>query len=472
MAELQVRSLSGDSTTLDEDALAQLSGAVRGQVVLPGDGDYDDVRQIWNAMIDRKPGLIVRCSGTADVMHTVRFARRHNLLVSVRGAGHNIAGKSLSDGAVLIDLSPMNSVRVDPVAKVAVVGPGATLGDLDHETQAFGLACPVGINSTTGVAGLTLGGGFGWLSRTFGMTVDNLVAADVVNADGELLRCNADQSPDLFWAIRGGGGNFGIVTSFEFQLHAVGPEVMAGPVVFPFEQAGNVLKAYRDFCAGCADELAAWAVIRDAPPLPFLPPEAHGTRVLIIVGLYSGDLADGEKAMAPLRQLGEPIADGFGAYPLAGFQQAFDPLLTSGARNYWKSHNFTGLDDKLIDMLVDYGNRLPSPQSEIFVAQMGGATNRVDPSATAYPHRDVEFIMNVHTRWDAPAQDQTCIDWARDFYEATRPLATGGVYVNFISEGEDRIEGAYGANYERLARVKAQYDADNFFRENQNIRPK
>lgn len=471
MAELQVRSLSGEMKTLSEATIEAFSGGIRGPLMKPDDTGYEDARQIWNAMIDRRPGMIVQCSGTADVMAAVKFAREHQLLVSVRGAGHNIAGKSLYDGALLIDLSAMNSVQVDPDARIAVAGPGATLGDLDHETQAYGLAVPVGINSTTGVGGLTLGGGFGWLSRKYGLTVDNLLAAEVVTAEGERIRCDANSHGDMFWATCGGGGNFGIVTSFEFRLHPVGPEVMSGPAVFPFDQATSVLKAYRDFCADCPDELTVWAVIRDAPPLPFLDPDVHGSRVLIIVALYNGDMTEGEKALAPLRQLGSPIADGFAPHPFVGFQQAFDPLLTPGVRNYWKSHNFTGLTDELIDMLVDYGSRLPSPDSEIFIAQMGGATNRVDSSATAYPHRDAEFVMNVHTRWDKPDQDQTCIDWARDFYDATLPLATGGVYVNFISEGEDRIEGAYGANYERLTKVKGKYDPDNFFRVNQNIKP-
>ncbi|WP_432698491.1 FAD-binding oxidoreductase [Marinobacterium sp. YM272] len=471
MAELKVRSLSGDSIALNEEQLSQLQGMIHGQVLCPGDLEYDSAREIWNAMIDRKPGLIVVCSGTADVMNAVSFARQNNLLVSVRGAGHNIAGKSLSDGAMLIDLSALRSVRVDPEAKTVKVGPGATLGDLDHECQTFGLACPVGINSTTGVAGLTLGGGFGWLSRSYGMTVDNLLSAEMVTADGARLVCNEQQNPDLFWAVRGGGGNFGIVTEFEFKLHSVGPQVMAGPTVFPFAQAKSVLTEYRALCEKSPDQLTLWAVIRDAPPLPFLPEEVHGTRVVIIVGVYNGDLESGEKALAPVHQLGQEVGTGIGAYPFAGFQQAFDPLLTPGARNYWKSHNFTGLPDNLIDMLVDFGGRLPSAQSEIFVAQMGGVINRVDPTATAYPHRDTEFIMNVHTRWDSADQDKTCIDWARDFYDTTRPLATGGVYVNFISEGEERVDGAYGENYDRLAAIKAQMDPDNFFRENQNIRP-
>ncbi len=471
MADLQVRSLSGDSVSLNEDQLAQLAAQVRGELVRPGDSNYDESREIWNAMIDRKPGLIVRCSGTADVINTVKFARQHNLLVSVRGAGHNIGGKSLADGAVLIDLGLMNYVRVDPDARQAIVGGGATLGDLDHETQAFGLACPVGINSTTGIAGLTLGGGFGWLSRSHGLTIDNLVAVDLVTADGRLLHCSAAEYTDLFWAIRGGSGNFGIITAFRFKLHHVGPEVMSGPAVFPFEQAGDILKAYRDFCARCPDQLTVWAVIRDAPPLPFLPPEHHGKRSLIIVALYNGDLGEGEKLISPIRELGDAVADGFAPHPFVGFQQAFDPLLTPGARNYWKSHNFTSLSNELIEQIVDFGGRLPSPDSEIFVAQMGGATNRIAPNATAYPHRDAEFVMNVHTRWQEPSQDQTCIDWAREFYEATLPMATGGVYVNFISEGEERIDGAYGENYARLARIKSEYDPDNFFRVNQNIQP-
>lgn len=471
MARIQVRSLNGEDVTLGTQILDDFRTQIRGQIVAPGDSNYDEVRKIWNAMIDRRPGLIVRCTGTADVLQAVRFARHQQLLISVRGAGHNIAGKSLQEGALLVDLELMRTVRVDPDTRIAVVGPGATLGDVDHETQAYGLVVPTGINSTTGIAGLTLGGGFGWTSRSLALTADNLIAAEVVTAEGERLRCDENNHADLFWAIRGGGGNFGIVTSFEFKLHPVGPEVMAGPIVFPFDQADSVLYKYRKFCANCPEELTVWAVMRDAPPLPFLPPEVHGTRVLILAALYSGSMDAGEKVLSQLQELGQPIGDGFGSYPFAKFQQAFDPLLTPGARNYWKSHNFTELSDGLIDTLVDYGSKLPSPQSEIFVAQMGGATNRVAPDATAYPHRDVEFIMNVHTRWDTSDQDKACVAWARKFYDATRPFATGGVYVNFISEDEDRVQGAYGVNYDRLAQVKAKYDPDNFFSQNQNVSP-
>ncbi|MEZ9950764.1 FAD-binding oxidoreductase [Vibrio breoganii] len=468
----KIRALNGEMKSLTEDDIGDIRSRIRGQVLFPEDEGYDAVRQIWNAMIDRSPAIVVRCSGTADVIQAVLFAKEHQLLTTVRGAGHNIAGKSLFDAAMLIDLGLISSVQVDPDARTAIAGPGATLGDVDHESQAYGLAVPTGINSTTGIAGLTLGGGMGWLSRSYGLTADNLISAEIVTAAGERMQCSAVQNADLFWAICGGGGNFGIVTSFKFKLHPVGPLVMAGPIVFPFSQAKSVLYAYRKFCSTCPDNLTVWAVIRDAPPLPFLPEEVHGTRVLILPALYNGDLEEGKQLLAQLQNLGSPIADGFGAYPFVGFQQAFDPLLTPGARNYWKSHNFTELSDELIEQLVVYGGNLPSSQSEIFVAQMGGATNRVASDANAYPHRDVEFIMNVHTRWSETAEDTQCITWAKSFYQATEEFATGGVYVNFISEDEQRVEGAYGSNIERLSEIKAKYDPDNFFCVNQNITPK
>jgi FAD/FMN-containing dehydrogenase len=471
MTQVRLNTLAGTQEILSGDDVADLRSKIHGEVLTEADSNYDEVREIWNAMIDRKPGLIVRCMDSDDVVQAVRFAKQRDLLVSIRGAGHNIAGKSIQDGTLLIDLSLMRSVRVDPDARTAAAGPGATLGDVDRETQAYGLAVPTGINSTTGIGGLTLGGGFGWLSRSLGLTIDNLIAAEVVTAAGERIRCSESEHPDLFWATRGGGGNFGIVTEFEFKLHPVGPEVTSGPIVFPQLEAKEVLLRYREFCKDSPEELTVWAVLRGAPPLPFLDPSVHGTSVLILAALYNGSLEEGAEALEPLRKLGNPIADGFGPHPFAGFQQAFDPLLTPGMRNYWKSHNFTELSDGLVDRLVEYAAALPSPHSEIFVAQMGGATNRVAPDATAYPHRDVEFVMNVHTRWEDPEQDETCIDWARDFYNATEPFATGGVYVNFISEGEDRVEGAYGANYARLAEVKAKYDPENFFRINQNITP-
>jgi FAD/FMN-containing dehydrogenase len=472
MTHLSVNALDGGTKTLGDDLLSDLRARVRGEVVTPADASYDEVRQVWNGMIDRKPGVVVRCTSAEDVMEAVRYARGYGLLVSVRGAGHNIAGKCVHDGAMLIDLSLMNSVRVDSKARIAVAGPGATLGDVDRETQAHGLAVPAGINSTTGIGGLTLGGGFGWLSRSLGLTIDSLVAAEVVTAAGERVRCTQDEHADLFWATRGGGGNFGVVTSFEFKLHSVGPEVISGPLVFPMEGAMDVLRGYREFCKTSPDELTVWAVLRGAPPLPFLDADVYGKPVLILAALYNGPMSDGAKAVEPLAGLGNPIANAIGPHPYAGFQQAFDGLLTPGARNYWKSHNFTSLSDGLLAKLIEYASKLPSPHSEIFLAQMGGATNRVASDATAYPHRDVEFVMNVHTRWEDAGQDDKCVAWAREFYAATEPFATGGVYVNFISDGEERVAGAYGANYARLEKIKAKYDPDNFFCLNQNIAPK
>jgi len=402
----------------------------------------------------------------------VNFARERDLLVAVRGAGHNIAGNAVCDGGLLIDLSQMKSVRVDPVKRVARVEPGVTLGELDNETQSFGLATPVGINSTTGVAGLTLGGGFGWLSRKHGLTVDNLISADVVTADGKLLHADAENNADLFWGIRGGGGNFGIVTSFEFRLHPVGPEVLSGLIVHPAADAPSVIRHYREFVAQAPEDLTCWLVLRKAPPLPFLSEEVHGTDVLVIAVCYLGDMQDGEKLLKPLRDFGKPHADVVGPHPFTAFQQAFDPLLTPGARNYWKSHNFPELGDEAIETLLRFAASLPSGQSEIFVAQMGGATNRVAPDATAYHHRDAAFVMNVHTRWEDEQDDEKCIAWAREFFEAMLPFATGGVYVNFMTEEEtDRIAPAYGGNYQRLVELKDKYDPTNMFRLNQNIKP-
>jgi FAD/FMN-containing dehydrogenase len=373
----------------------------------------------------------------------------------------------------MLDLTPMKSVRIDPVHKTARVEPGVTLGEYDREAQTFGLATPLGINSTTGVAGFTLGGGFGWTSRKLGMTVDNLIAADVVTADGKLLRASADENPELFWAIRGGGGNFGVVTSFKYRLHQVGPQVIAGLVVHPFAQAKEVLEAWRAFVATAPDEVSAWVVLRKAPPLPFLPAEWHGKEILVLAVCALGDLEAAEKAVAPLRAIGKPIADVVGPAPFTAWQQAFDPLLTPGARNYWKSHDFKQLDDGLLQVVTDAAAKLPGADTEVVLANLGAAVNRVPADATAYPHRDVNFIMNVHTRWSDASQDQACIAWARQLFDAAAPFATGGVYVNFMPEDEtSRVQtGAYGRNYERLAKAKAKYDPNNLFRMNQNIKP-
>src|SRR5262245_7171208 len=468
-------SLRDESKRIPTEAIERLKGRLKGACHVAGQPEYETARTSWNAMIDRRPSVIVRPADASDVAQAVDFAREQDVVLAVRGGGHNIAGNAVSDGGVMIDLTSMKSILVDTANRTVKVGPGVTLGELDAATQAHGLATPLGINSTTGVAGLTLGGGFGWISRKFGLTADNLIAADVVTAEGRVLRASDRENPDLFWALRGGGGNFGVVTSFEYRLHPHGPEVLAGLIVHPLSKAKEMLEGYRSITMNAPDELAIWFVLRKAPPLPFLPAEVHGKEILVFAACYAGDIEEGRKAVAPLQALGKPIADVIGPAPFAGWQTALDPLLTPGARNYWKSHEFTRIDDGLIDALVDAASRLPSDECEIAFAQLGGAINRKPVDATAYPHREVNWALNVHTRWRDPAQDQACIAWARKLFDDTARYGTGGVYVNFMPEDEtatDRVRtGAYGPNYERLAKIKAKYDPNNLFRMNQNIRP-
>jgi FAD/FMN-containing dehydrogenase len=444
----------------------------RGDVILPGDPAYDEVRQIWNAMIDRKPALIARCKSPEDVVQAVKFARKYELLVAIRGGGHNIAGNAVCDDGLMIDLSLMKGVQVDSKARRAIVEPGCTLADFDAVAQAHGLATPLGINSTTGVAGLTLGGGFGWLSRKYGMTIDNLLSADVVMADGSRLRASEAENADLFWGLRGGGGNFGIVTSFEFQLHPVGPNVLSGLIVFPFEQAKSVITQFARFTETMPDDLNVWMITRKAPPLPFLPAKVHGKEMVALALCHVGNPIEGEKLIAPLREFGTELGEHVGVQPFTAWQQAFDPLLTRGARNYWKTHNFVRISDGVIDAIIEYAGKLPSPYCEIFIGSMGGQTSRVAPDAMAYSSRDAKYVMNVHGRWESAADDERGITWAREFFARTRPFASSGAYVNFLTEEEtDRIASAYGAMYNRLVELKKKYDPTNFFRMNQNIKP-
>jgi FAD/FMN-containing dehydrogenase len=443
-----------------------------GSVLTAASPGYEDARTVWNGMIDRHPALIARCASTKDVVESIRFAMDRQLIVAVRGGGHNISGSAVCDGGFMIDLSTMKNVRVDPERRVARVQPGVTLGEFDDAAQKFGLATPVGINSTTGIAGLTLGGGFGWLSRKLGLTIDNLLEAEVVTAHGDIVRASEREHADLFWAVRGGGGNFGIVTEFVFRMHAVGPEVLAGMIVHPLSVARDVVRFYRDFVTDAPEELACWFVLRRAPPLPFLPRQWHGKEILALAVCYSGKAAEGERVTQPLRKFGSPLADVIAPQRYSAWQTTFDPLLTPGQRNYWKSLCFRDLSDSLIDTLIDFAGRIPDPQTEIPFAQLGGAVSRVPADATAYAHRDAEFMLNVHGRWSDPAKDDACISWARALFAAAAPFATGGVYVNFLTQDEsDRIPAAYGANYARLVRLKNRFDPTNLFRVNQNIRP-
>jgi FAD/FMN-containing dehydrogenase len=458
--------------TLQETHIEELRKHFQDYVLLPGQADYDAVRTIWNAMIDRRPALILRCRSEQDIVQAVRFARKHNLLVSVRGGGHNIAGNAVCDNGLMIDLSLMKGVRVDANARRAAVEPGCNLADFDAAAQAHGLATPLGINSTTGVAGLTLGGGFGWLSRKYGLTIDNLLAADVVTPDGNLVRASQTETDDLFWGIRGGGGNFGIVSSFEFQLHPVGPDVLSGLIVFPFDQAKQVITEFARFTKDMPDELNVWMITRQAPPLPFLPNDVHGKEMVALAVFFAGDPSEGAKLIQPLRGFGTVLGEHVGVQPYLAWQQAFDPLLTPGARNYWKSHNFSELGEGVIDSIIEYAGTLPSPQCEIFIGTLGGQTTRVDPEAMAYSSRDAKYVMNVHARWESPTEDQRCISWAREFFAKTKPFASGGAYINFLTQEEaDRVASAYGRTYNRLVQIKKKYDPTNLFRMNQNIKP-
>jgi FAD/FMN-containing dehydrogenase len=464
--------MSGSAVELDDAAITGLKSRLKGSLLKKGDAGYDEARTIWNAMIDRHPALVAQCATAADVQETVRFAAQHGLLTAIKGGGHNIAGNAVCDGGLLIEFSRMKAVTVDPKARTARVEPGATLGDFDRETQKHGLATPLGINSTTGVAGLTLGGGFGWLSRRYGMSVDNLISCDVVLADGQLVKASEKDNPDLFWALRGGGGNFGVVTSFEFKLHPVGPNVLAGLFVFPLSDATAALKKYREYIKALGDDTTVWVVMRKAPPLPFLPPSVHGKEVIVFAAFHSGDEAAGRRAIEPVRGFGNLVGEALGMQPYTGWQSAFDPLLTPGARNYWKSHNLTDVADGLINLLVEYIGKLPSDDCEIFLGGIGAATTRVSPEAMAYSHRSTVYAMNVHGRWNSPADDDKCISWARDFCKKTEPFATGGVYVNFLTADEmSRVRAAYGPNYDRMVKAKQKYDPTNFFRMNMNVAP-
>ena len=464
------------SETLDapgQAAINDLRARLRGRVVEPGDPAYDPARAIWNGMIDRRPALIASCAGVADVIAAVTFARAHGMAVSVRGGGHNVSGNAVCDGGLMIDLSPMRGVRVDPAAGTVRAEPGVLLGEVDHETQQFGLVVSAGIVSHTGLAGLTLGGGFGWLSRKFGLSIDQLRSVDVVTADGRLITADADRHRDLFWGVRGGGGNFGIITSFEFRLERLGPTVLAGMVFFPAEEAHDVLHRYKDYADQAPDEVTTIVSLRIAPAAPFLPEHVHGKKIVGIGVCYAGDPDQGEAVIAPLRRLGTPLADIIEPKPFAVHQRTFDPTVPHFNRYYWKSHFLPPLSDGAIDTMIEYAWQAPSPLSYTIVFQLDGAVSRVGEMDTAYGNRDAAHTININSNWTGKGADAENVVWAREYFAAMEPFSTGGVYVNFLGEeGEERVRAAYGAEkYERLAALKTKYDPTNFFRLNQNIKP-
>lgn len=460
------------SSRADELTLPGLDGRIRGEVIRPGDDGYDDARTVWNAMIDRHPRAIVRPRGAADVIAAVNVAREQDLLLSIKGGGHNVAGHAVCDGGLMIDCSPMDWVRVDPAERTARAGPGATWGDFDHETQAFGLATTGGGVSTTGIAGLTLGGGNGFLARKHGLTVDNLRSVDIVTAEGELVHVDAEENPDLFWALRGGGGNFGVVTAFEYDLHPVGPEVLAGRILYPFDNAAAVLRRYRDFVTGAPNDVNCLAGIASVSGETSRLGLDAGTQFVQLLAAYVGGPEDGEETLRPLRTFGEPLADEVCPRPYTELQRLLTETAEPGYRNYWKSDYLAGLPDETIDTVVDHCDPLPTDRSSVFFETMGGAISRVTSDATAFPHRDAAFSATAWARWTDPVADDDHRAWAQGLSTAMEPYTTDGVYVNFLSqEDEKRVEAAYGDNYDRLAAVKAEYDSDNLFQMNQNIEP-
>jgi FAD/FMN-containing dehydrogenase len=452
----------------------RLSGLVHGPVIGPGDEAYDEARSIWNGAIDRRPACIARCTGVADVVAAVRYARERGLLVGVRSGGHGVGGHAICDGGLVIDLSPMKGIRVDPVTRTARAEAGVLWGELDRETQLFGLATVGGIVTHTGIAGLTLGGGIGWLMRKYGATVDNLLSADVVTAQGELVTASEDENPDLFWAIRGGGGNFGVVTSFEYRLHPVGPIVLAGPVFHLLEDAPEVLRFYREFIAAAPDELTTIFELSVAPPAPFLPEEVHGRQVVMVGACYAGSPDEGAEVVRPLKQFGRPVADLLEPKPYTTLQSLFDPMVPHGWHRYWKSVEVPPLTDAAIDTLVEHAPPPASPKSYCIVFQLGGALARVGEDETAFSQRDAAYNVNINAVWTEEDPDaERHVAWARDFFDAMQLHAGGRVYLNFLGEeGGNRVRQAYGArNYERLVELKRTYDPTNFFRLNQNIEP-
>ena len=455
----------------DPGAVEELVATQRGELIRPGDPAYDEARRVWNGSIDRYPALIARCTGVADVIAAIRFARAHGLLVAVRGGGHSFPGLSTNDGGIVIDLSPMRGIRVDPEARTARAQAGVLLGELDRETQAFGLAVTAGFVSHTGVAGLTLGGGIGFLHRTFGLTIDNLLSVDLVTADGAFVKASERENPDLFWGVRGGGGNFGIVTEFEFRLHPVGPYLVSGPVFWPMEDGPEVLRFYRDWIADCPDEIMTILVQRKAPPLPAMPPEVVGKRVVGVVACHTGSVEDGERALAPLKGFGSPVLDLCEPKPYVALQSMFNPSFPPGWWYYFRACDVAELNDDVIDIAMEFGSRIHSPITGVALWQLGGAVSRVGEDETAFNGRQAGHTFNINGNTESADGFEREREWARDYWSALSPYHTS-VYVNFLmEEGEDRIRQAYGAKFDRLQALKRTYDPDNVFRLNQNIPP-
>jgi hypothetical protein len=463
MADLQVTTTIGTNTVLDGATVQGFKAGLRGELLCPTDAGYEEARQIWNGMIDRRPALIARCAGAADVITAVNFARDNSLLVSVRGGGHNVAGLAVCHGGLMIDLSRMKGMRVDPAKRTARAEPGVIWAEFDRETQAFGLATTGGFMATTGIAGLTLGGGFGYLMRRFGLACDNLLSVDIVTADGQLRKASATEHPDLFWGLRGGGGNFGIVTSFAYRLHPVGPTVLGGLLIHPMSAAKEVFQFYREFTPTAPEELTIYLGFATSP---------EGDPVVAAIVCYSGSLEQGEDVIAPLRKFGTPMADLVGPMPYTALQDLSREMFPPRRFNYWKSSFVYDLSDQAIDTMIAQFAGVPSPFTQAAIEQLGGAVSRIGKDETAFSERSAPYNLIIASVWTDPAENDKNIRWTREFWEVMRPYESEAVYVNYLDiDEQDRIRAAYGEKYDRLVALKNQYDPTNFFQLNQNIKP-
>jgi len=474
MSDLQMKTRANGEITLQQDTIRKFKESLRGELILSDDAGYDDARSIWNAMIDRRPALIVRCFGVADVVTCVDFARAHGLILSIKGGGHNISGLAVCEGGLMLDMSRMRGVWVDPTARMARAQAGCLLGDVDRETQLHGLAAVLGFISNTGIAGLTLGGGFGYLTRRFGWTSDNLLSMEVIAADGRVVRASDNENRDLFWGLRGGGGNFGVVTGFEYKLHPVGPEVMAGAIAWRAEYAGEVLEMLRNLMEHAPPELVCVVGLRIAPPAPWLSKDIHGKPIVALFVCHTGRLTDGEKLVAPIKAFGTPVGDIVQRRPYVSQQSLLDATQPKGRRYYWKSEYLPRLEPELLTKVIEHAGCIMSPHSAIILFPLDGALNQLPEDHSAVGNRNTAWVLNITASWENAQDDKTSIDWARAAWRDMRSFSTGGTYVNFLTEeeGDERIRAAYGNNYERLVEVKSKWDPDNLFCMNKNIAPR
>ena len=470
---MKLRTADGNETQLEQKIVDDFKTRVRGEVMVPGEPGYEDARTVWNAMIDRRPALILRCLGSGDVVAGVKFAREHGVALSIKGGGHNIAGLAVCDGGLMLDMSRARGVWVDRQARTARAQAGCLLGDVDRETQLHGLAATLGFISNTGIAGLTVGGGFGYLTRRFGWTCDTVRSMDVVTADGSLVRASDSENPDLFWGLRGGGGNFGIVTSFEFELNAIGPEILGGAIAWPASEAPRVLERFRELMTQAPPELTVVAALRKAPPAPWLSPGIHGKDIVALFVCYSGRVEDGERLIAPIKAIGAPVGDIVQRRTYVSLQSLLDATQPKGRRYYWKSEYLPGHDPDFLAAATGHAAKTRSPHSAILIFPLDGPLNRLPASHSPVGNRDAASVVNIAAAWEKADDDATHIDWARSTWQDLRRFSTGGTYVNFLTaeEGDDRIRAAYGAHYGRLAEIKAKWDPTNLFRTNKNVAP-